>query len=204
MGLAFLITSDNLQILSERKVLKEAEYSALLEASSVIDAARTEAARMARQAGQLYEEKGRQGYQQGMLRAQEEYAERLCDAALGSAKTLQAMKSTMADIVVRAVKDMVSGIDPAQLFEAALRKVDLLVRDEAFITVRVAPTHESAVRQAVTVVWANRDAKQPIKIVADENLSEGACVIDTAAGVIEAGIESQIEALLRALDRREA
>jgi type III secretion protein L len=53
MGLAFLITSDNLQILSERKVLKEAEYSALLEASSVIDAARTEAARMARQAGQL-------------------------------------------------------------------------------------------------------------------------------------------------------
>ena len=204
MGLAFLITSDNLQILSERKVLKEAEYSALLEAGSVIDAARTEAARMERQARQLYEEKGRQGYQQGLLRAEEEYAERLCAAALGSAKTLRAMKSTMADIVVGAVKDMVSGIDPAQLFEAALRKVDLLVRDETFITVRVAPTQESAVRQVVAAIWVDRDAKQPIKIVADENLSEGACVIDTAAGVIEAGIESQIDALLRALDRREA
>ncbi|MDI9654582.1 HrpE/YscL family type III secretion apparatus protein, partial [Burkholderia cenocepacia] len=28
MGLAFLITSDNLQLLSERKVLKEREYAA--------------------------------------------------------------------------------------------------------------------------------------------------------------------------------
>ncbi|MEK7890358.1 HrpE/YscL family type III secretion apparatus protein, partial [Burkholderia contaminans] len=32
MGLAFLITSDNLQLLSERKVLKEREYAALLDA----------------------------------------------------------------------------------------------------------------------------------------------------------------------------
>ncbi len=30
MGLAFLITTENLQLLSERKVLKEAEYAALL------------------------------------------------------------------------------------------------------------------------------------------------------------------------------
>jgi hypothetical protein len=57
------------------------------------------------------------------------------------------------NIVVKAAKDMVSGIDPARLFEAALRKVDLLVRDEAFITA-CCPDTESAVRQAVLAVWA--------------------------------------------------
>ena len=40
MGLAFLITTENLQLLSERKVLKENEYAALLDASVGIIALR--------------------------------------------------------------------------------------------------------------------------------------------------------------------
>ena len=51
MGLAFLITSDNLRLLSERKVLKEAEYAALLDAASVIETAQQEAARIVERAG---------------------------------------------------------------------------------------------------------------------------------------------------------
>ena len=37
MGLAYLITSDRLQLLCERKVLKEAEYSALLDSARLIE-----------------------------------------------------------------------------------------------------------------------------------------------------------------------
>ena len=46
MGLAFLISTDHLQLLSERKVFKEAEYAALLDAAAVLDAARAEEVRI--------------------------------------------------------------------------------------------------------------------------------------------------------------
>ncbi|HEY9063493.1 MAG TPA: HrpE/YscL family type III secretion apparatus protein, partial [Burkholderiaceae bacterium] len=77
MGLAFLITTENLQLLSERKVLKEAEYAALLDAGGVLEAARGEAARIAAQA-QLAAQRAREaGHAEGLRLAKAEYAERL-------------------------------------------------------------------------------------------------------------------------------
>ena len=46
MGLAFLITTDKLQILSERKVLKQHEYAALLDATSILGNAQEERERL--------------------------------------------------------------------------------------------------------------------------------------------------------------
>ena len=76
MGLAFLITADNLQLLSERKVLKAHEYSALLDATAVLNAAQSEAKRVQADANASVRVRHRQGYDDGWAQAQADFAAR--------------------------------------------------------------------------------------------------------------------------------
>lgn len=198
MGLAFLITTGNLQLLSERKVLKAAEYSALLDAEGLIATAQEEAERLRQEARDAFERNNRAGYAQGLVRAQEEHAAKLCATAAESAAALQAMRTTMADIVVRAVREMVAAADPVQLYEAALGKVAMMADDTAFITVRVHPAEEATIWQVAGAMSAAHSGIPTIRILADEGLEEGRLVIETAGGTVEAGIDAQIAALCKA------
>ncbi len=201
MGLAFLITSERLQLLSERKVLKEAEYAALLDASAMLDTAREEARRIVQQAKDQADNVRRQGYDAGLREARSEQAERALNAAAQSAAQLQGLRETVAKLVVKAVKQWMNEADPAALFDSALRKVDALIRTEPFLTLRVSPPHESTLRSLVARLRDEAQWSMVITVQADPALPDGGCVLHTPAGVIDIGLEAQLEAFTRALQR---
>lgn len=201
MGLAFLITTDNLQLLSERKVLKEAEYAALLDASAVVEAARQEARRIEQQAQRHAEESRREGYERGLEAARAEYAQQLVGEALAAQRQLQALRSAMAQIVAQAVQQFLAEADPALLLEAALRRVDTLVRHEPFVTLRVAPAQEDMVRTALRQIGGELAWAGSLALVADPALPLRACVLQTPSGTLQIGIDAQLEAFRAAVAR---
>jgi type III secretion protein L len=201
MGLAFLITTDNLQLLSERKVLKQAEYAALLNASDVVDAARTEARRIVHQAVRDAEESKRRGYEQGLQAAKAEYAQRLVSEALASERQLRNLRSSMAGMVVTAVGQFIAEVDPELLFEAALHRIDSLIRGEPFISVRVSPQSEPAVRGVLARLRGESDWTMNISVQVDSALPAGGCVVHTSSGTLEIGIEAQLDAFRRVVER---
>jgi type III secretion protein L len=201
MGLAFLITTDNLQLLSERKVLKEAEYAALLDATQVIRVAQDEAQRVARQAEAAAAQRERTGYEEGLQRAKAEYAQRLVSEAMAAERQLRALRESMAAIVVKAIGQFMADADPAAQFKAALLRVDSLIRREPFVTVRVAPMHESVLRELVEQLRDEARWSMTLAIQADPALSDGACVLHTASGTLEIGIDAQLEAIRKAVER---
>jgi len=202
MGLAFLITTENLQLLSERKVLKEAEYAALLDASAVVEAARREARRIVQQAQLDAEANCRKGYEEGLKRAKAEYALQLVSETVAAERQLHALRSAMAQIVVKAVGQLIAHAQPEALFEAALLRVDALIRSEPFITVRVAPTQEATMRIVLARLQQEANWHMAVSIVADATLPAGACIVQTASGVLEIGVDAQLEAFRRAVERR--
>lgn len=199
MGLAFLISTDNLQLLSERNVFKEAEYAALLDAAAVLDAARAEAARVADQATRDAAEAVAQGRAEGLRRAQAEYAQRLAADALATQRQLQALRESMAQIVVRAVGQFMAEVDPARLLESALRRVDALLRTEPFVALRVAPAQEDALRSALHALGQDAGWALAAAISADPALADGQCVVSTASGTLEIGVDAQLEAFRQAV-----
>jgi type III secretion protein L len=201
MGLAFLITTDNLQLLSERKVLKEAEYAALLDASAVVEAARQEARRIEQQAQRQAEDSRRQGYEHGLEAARAEYAGQLVGEALAAQRQLQALRSAMAQIVARAVQQFLANADPAALLETALRRVDSLVRHEPFVTLRVSPQQEADVRTALQHIGSELPWASALAVVADPALPTQACVLQTPAGTLQIGVDAQLEAFRAAVER---
>ncbi len=202
MGLAFLITSDSLSILGERKVLKEAEYSALLDASSLMKVAREEAARIVKRAVQQAEASRREGYEKGLEAARAEQAAAMLSDAVRTERQLQALRQSMAKIVARAVEQFVGEADRSQLLAAALQRVDMLVREESFITIQVAPAQEATLRAALeglspdTLPWL-----RSVRIVTDATLADDACVLQTPSGTLAIGVGAQIEAFRAALER---
>jgi type III secretion protein L len=199
MGLAFLISTDNLQLLSERKVFKEAEYAALLDAAAVLDAARVEAARVTDQASRDAAHALAQGRAEGLRLAQAEYARRLASDALATQQQLQALRTSMAQIVVRAVGQFMADVDPARLLESALRRVDALLRTEPFVALRVAPAQEDALRRALQAMGQDAGWALAAAISADPALADGQCVVSTASGTLEIGVDAQLEAFRKAV-----
>lgn len=204
MGLAFLITSENLQILSERKVLKESEYAALLDANAIIGTAQKERERILQEAQRNYQQNEQRGYRDGVARGEREYAEKAFASSFDAAHRLQAMKDVMADLVARAITQLVDDIEPRQLLAAALRRIDALVRDEPFVVLRVSPSQEATVRQVLSQLWQRGDAAQTVKVVPDASLSDTSCIAQTSAGVIDASLDTQLAALRRAIANQEA
>jgi len=201
MGLAFLITTENLQLLSERKVLKENEYAALLDASAVVDTARREARRIVQLATKEAEASRKQGYEEGLQRAKAEYATQLVTDTMAAERQLHALRASMAQIVVKAVGQFIADAEPAALFEAALLRVDTLIRNEPFITVRVAPAQEPTLRDVLTRLHAQANWTMTVNLAVDPALPAGACVVQTASGVLEIGVDAQLEAFRRAVER---
>jgi type III secretion protein L len=214
MGLAFLITGENLQMLSERRVLKEHEYSALLDANSIVTTAKKEAERIVADAERRKEEMLRQGYAEGFERGEREGAARAYAAALDTAHALALSRRKMADMVVRGLRELVGEFERERIFELALKRIDAFVRDEAFLVVRVAPDSVDVMKQAIAnrrqamenESHAHADAAalraQAIRVVADASLGNDDCVVETPAGSIDARLSTQIDAIRTAMEAR--
>jgi type III secretion protein L len=194
MGLAFLITTENLQLLSERKVLKEAEYAALLDAAALVEAARQEGERIVRQSTSQAEESRRRGYQEGFEAARAEHAQRVVSDAVATERQLRALRAAMAQIV--------DELDPATLIERALQRVDTLIRHEPFLTIRVAPAQEPMLRGAVARLQGEGGLPASIAVQCDASLASGACVVQSASGTLEIGVDAQLEAFRKAIERQ--
>lgn len=204
MGLAYLITSDRLQLLCERKVLKEAEYSALLDSARLIETARAEAARITAAATQQAVKARREGYVAGVREAKAAHADRLLSLADDDHARLARMRESMARLVVKAMSQILADVDPVRLYETALQRVQDLLRTEAQAVVRVAPAGEAAVRAAVARLNEASGRALTLSVQPDAALPAGGCVLVTAAGTLDIGIESQLDVLARAMRGHEA
>ena len=199
MALAFLITSDNLQLLSERKVLKESEYAAMLDAAGVIAVAHEEAQHIREQATELAQHDREQAYREGLAQGAADQADGMLGAAQESQLQLHALREAMSRLVTKAVMQIVAEADVARVFESALARVESLVRDEAFVSVRVSPPQESLLRHAFDTLRAQHGWVHKVAIQADGGLPQGACVMQTASGSVDLSVQAQVDAFRRAI-----
>ena len=199
MGLAFLIIGDKLQLLSERKVLKEHEYAALLDAGGLVQAARGEADDIVAAARAQARQSLQKGYDEGWEAARMAHAQRTVTAALQAQSQLRGLRETMARLVVKGIEQIASGLPADSLMEMALERVDAMLRHESFILLRVAPAQEHDVRQALARLGARVNWAGLAQVQVDEELNDGDCVVQTASGSLDIGLDAQLATIERAL-----
>src|SRR6185436_15162682 len=107
----------------------------------------------------------------------------------------------LAAIVSMAVERVIEQEDRAGLFRRSLRTIVKLVKDTPMLTLRVTEADRDIAQGAVDAVKSQLSGALPIEVVTDAAMNEGGCRFESDGGVIDAGLDTQLAALRRAVAR---
>ena len=147
----------------------------------------------------------KEGYQAGMEQASEELQQiRETFAAFMNAK--QEVYEQIApdileisiDIAQKIIKKEVSE-DPQVLVNNIVDGLKSLSKDENKIALRVNPVQVDVVKQQVPEILTIAGLDARVSVLADEEVSEGGCLVTTSNGVVDATVETQLSVICEAL-----
>lgn len=147
----------------------------------------------------------KEGYQAGIQQASAELEEiRNSMAAFMNAKQevfeyiAPDILQISVDIAQKIIKKEVSE-NPQVLINTIIDVLKSLSKEENKISLRVSPVQVDVVKQQIPEILnlAGLDAK--VSVLADEEITEGGCLVTTSNGVVDATIETQLSVICEAL-----
>jgi type III secretion protein L len=199
MRLAAQLKDGGLRLLPERKVVKAAEVTAVREARALIDDAAAEAERIRQAAKEAYEQEKRRGYQDGLAAGGDEVAKRLIELAAQGSELMNDFESRVPEIVISALRQILGTFDDTELAIRTANQALRMFHKQTELVVRVPPDRLEKVRARIDELRSNGSATPDIDVVADRDLTDGGCVIESELGSVDASIEAQLAVLEQAM-----
>ena len=198
-----LVKRDSFELSSSARLVKSCDVQTVCDAQTGIAAAEAEAARLIEDAKAAFEEERRKGYAKGLADVQAEVSRRRLELADDSAAFMASVEEKMGDIVMKALRKCVDEIGDRELVVQVVRKVmKAVVRNQRQITLRVAPDMVDAVRSRMSGILADFPHLDEVDVQEDVRLKGTACIVETAAGIADASIETQLAAVEESIRRR--
>lgn len=198
-----LVKKQSFELSSAARLVKAADAQTVCDAQAVIAAAEAEAAKLVENAKAAFEEERRRGYAKGLDDVQAEVSHRKLELAEESAAFMASVEEKMGDIVMKALRKCVDEIGDRELIAQIVRKVmKAVVRNQRQITLRVAPDMVETVRSRMNGILADFPLLDEVDVQEDPRLKGTACAVETAAGIADASIETQLAAVEESIRRR--
>ena len=198
-----LVRKQSFELSSSSRLVKAADAQTACDAEAVIAAAEAEAARLVEAAKEAFEEERRKGYAQGLADVQAEVSRRKLALAEESAEFMASVEQKMADVVMKSLRKCVDEIGEKELVVQIVRKVmKAVVRNQRQIVLRVAPDMVESVRLRMNEIIADFPLLDEVDVQEDPRLKGTACAVETAAGIADASIDTQLAAVEDSIRRR--
>ena len=199
-------------VFGDKPMLISAEtFNVLASADSILEQARVEAlekiaaaeqqAHAIRELAQADAEAiRRRARAEGISEAQRQLSSKITDEQTHRARSIADLDERIGMIVTRTLSKVIGESErDEQFFTQAIRRVLSAVRGEKLLTIRVKPAQLGAAEKAVDAAVALVDAEHFIEVVPDASLRTGACLVESPHGVVDAGLDTQLETIRRAL-----
>jgi type III secretion protein L len=171
------------------------------QAESTIDAAHQQAIALLAEARKKLDSAYEEGLGKGEREAITQWTSRALTHAKSSRLGLERQQERLSGIVSLAVERMVEQEDKQALYVRALRTVSKMVKDVPLLTLRVNFQDKVAAQKALNAVAGQLVSDMPIEVVGDDALAGGSCMFESDQGVIDVGLETQLAAIKRAVNR---
>lgn len=181
------------------RVLRAADYARLLKAQNLLDDARAEAEAIRKRAEDAYQERKKQGYEDGVLEGQMQQAEKMLETGMQAVEYLEGLERQIVEVVTTAVRKIVGELDDRERIVRVVRTALEQVRGRQRVVVRVCPEEEPQVREALAPMLAKTSAASGLELVADQRMKPGDCMLESEMGVVDAGLDVQLRAIENAL-----
>lgn len=195
------------------RILRAADYASMLEAQALLDDARRaaqalrdeaqkEAEAIHARAEAAYEERHKQGYEDGVMEGQMQQAEKMLETGMQAVEYLEGLERQLVEIVTTAVRKIVGELDDKERIVRVVRTALEQVRGRQRVVVRVCPEEEPHVREALASMLASPSVAAGMELVPDPRMKPGDCMLESEMGVMEASLDVQLKAIENALAAR--
>ncbi len=141
-----------------------------------------------------------EGYEKGLQDGKMEIAMQKLDLLEGSVQFMESVEDQMCSIVMKALRKCIDEIGDEELVVQLTKKaMKAVVRNQQQITLRVAPKMVSVVKARLQDIMKDFPSLNFIQVDEDTRLDDRACVVETAAGTVEASIDVQLAAIEKSL-----
>lgn len=138
-------------------------------------------------------ERGRlEGLAQGRAEASVENAKQLRQWHEQHAQAVEQVRDSCAELAVDIVRKIAGNINTDQWLLAQAQQAAEDVLDEVTIKLRVHTSRAETVR----ALLAKAEHSRISSVVADDTLTEQACILDTGSGQIDVGLDTQLNSVL--------
>lgn len=170
-------------------------------ADALLVAAREEAQRIRDEAQAAFEAEQRRGYEDGLRQAQFEQAERMIEHASRMVDHFAAIEGRMVTLVMQAVRRIVADFSDTDRVLAVVRNGLAVMRTQKQLTLRMAPDVVETVKARATELLEAFPGVGMLDFVPDSRLKGDAAILESEIGVVEASIETQLQAIEQAFTK---
>lgn len=203
--MAFILNNGTIEAAPGTKIVRHEELLQLMQAQELIDQSRLEAQKIVEEAQKTYDERFEQGLQKGREEGRSEYSLKIMDMVIEQLDSLEGLEKQIVEVTCKAVEKIIGQFDGSQIAVRIVHRGLNAVRGEKRILVRVSLQDEAAVREELRAFLLSADGSQGyIEVMGDPNLNRGDCILETAMGVVEAGLNTQLKNLRQALSSKVA
>jgi type III secretion protein L len=199
VGLVFLIDRPGYRLATDRKVLKRNEAAVIEQITQAYVRAQGEINSALANLDKLCTRATEEAYRAGLAKAEREATERWTRAEIGRRELLESMQPLLAEMVVDAISMLANDIDREAFMTRALEWLQSSLRTATWARLRVRAQDVSIAERALRDLDRQTGLGKLARVVADESLSEGGCVLESDVGKVDASLSTQLETLRVAL-----
>lgn len=198
-----LLKTSTQEIHTTGRVVKAAEVAALADVEAMLAASRAEAQAIRDAAQQEFERQKSLGFEQGLKAGKAEIAQQKLKLVASSVAYMESIEGKMVDLVMKALKKCVEEIGDEEMVVQITRKaMAAVVRNQQQITIHVAPAMVPVVKARLGEILTQFPSVNYADVVEDSKLQNMACLLETEAGIVDATIDVQLEAIEKSMRRQ--
>ncbi|HGJ5858352.1 MAG TPA: HrpE/YscL family type III secretion apparatus protein [Arsenophonus nasoniae] len=197
--LPFTQIDGQIEINDEIKILKKADYQSYLNGQEFIDIAKQHARKIENDADSIYEVRYTAGWQEGLAQSTQQQAEIIHKTLINCQIFYQQVESQLVNITIEAMRKIITNYEPDALLYKNISQNLALVHQHKKVILRISPKQVNFLQTKLSELHKIQPEIEYIDIVEDPRLEEKDCILETEVGMLNATIESQLNAIKQAL-----
>lgn len=182
-----------------RKLVKARDFWAFKDAQGALAEAMHEKERILQSAQDAYRRESERGYAEGKESALLKQSGSMIELVTQTVDYFGKVEAEMVDLVLDAVRKVVSDFDDRQRLTTVVKNCLDLVRSQKQLSISVHPSQVAFLRGQVDALQEVYPSLAQIDVHPDPRLALDACVVESDIGVVEASLSGQVEVLRETL-----
>jgi type III secretion protein L len=177
------------------RIIKKEAYAVFGEAGDILAAARAKAAEIVAAAESAHLTEKQRGYEEGIENARAEMAAEMTAAALRTERHFRKLEGETVDLVMAVVRKVLHALEPGDLVAAQVSRALGAFKGCPRVTLKVHPRAVDDLHARLAEITANRPDIDLVDIKASADLAPDRLILESATGILEASLETQLEAI---------